>query len=267
MRGAWRVNIEAYDRLLSLPGSGWAWEFKRRDPALKKARRCARAVRAHAAMRADGSIIYRLNQRCHAAEKFGLHFIPDPALSAFDTTPFWLPETMSASFDAVVESEFLAKHSVRHLRWDELPGEKFFLVAPGRRDKLVIRATGYAAQLALDGNGAPVPQAVSFSLKVGADRLAGESLRRLEEFGRVCRGVSARRRRLRGASPEKLREALIALDGELAGVPRRRIAEAIFGADAVKRGWDDGDESYKKRTKRLVEKGLLLMNIGYRELL
>lgn len=267
MQGAWRVNFEAYDRLLSLPRSGWAWEFKRRDPAIKRAYCRARAVRAHAARRADGSVIYRLNQRCHLAETFGLHFIPDPALSAFDTAPFWLPEKMSASFDAVVESEFLAKHSVRHLRWDELPGEKFFLVAPGRRDKLVIRATGYAAQLALDGNGAPVPQAVSFSLKVGADGLARESLRHLEEFGRVCRGLSARRNPPRGASPDKLRDALIALDGELQGVPRRRIAEAIFGADAVKRGWDDGDESYKKRAKRLVEKGLMLMESGYRELL
>ena len=267
MRGAWRVNFEEYDRRLSLPGSGWAWEFKRRDPALKKARRCARAVRAHAAMRADGSIIYRLNQRCHVAEKFGLHFIPDPVLSAFDTAAFWLPETMSASFDAAIDAETSGMNGARHLKWDDLPGEKFFLVAPGRRDKLVIRAPYYAAQFALDVSGAPVPHSAFFFLKLGADHLAAESLRRLEEFGRACRGLAAHRKPPRGASPERLRDALIALDGELAGVSRRNIAEAIFGTDVVKDDWESGINSYKQRTKRLVDKGLALMTSGYRKLL
>lgn len=267
MRGAWRVNFEAYDRLLSLPRSGWAWEFKRRDPAIKRAYRRTGAVRVRAARRADGSVIYRLNQRCHTAESFGLHFIPDPALCAFEAAPFWLPETMSASIDAAIDAETSGRNGARHLRLDDLPCEKFFLVAPGRRDKLVIRAPYYAAQLALDADGAPVPQSACFSLKLGADHLAAESLRHLEEFGRVCRGFAARRSPPRGAGPDKLRDALIALDGELAGVPRRRIGEAIFGPDCVKDGWDDGDESYKKRTKRLVEKGLELMCSGYRRLL
>ncbi len=267
MQGAWRVNFEAYDRLLSLPRSGWAWEFKRRDPAIKRAYRCARAVRARAARRADGSVIYRLNQRCHTAESFGLHFIPDPALSAFEAAPFWLPETMSASFDAAIDAEASGSNSARRLRWVDLPGEKYFLVAPGRRDKLVIRAPYYAAQLALDADAAPVPQSAFFSLRLGADHLAAESLRQLEEFGQVCRGVTARPRPPRGAAPEKLREALIALDGELQGVPRRKIAEAIFGPEAVKDDWESGINSFKQRTKRLVDKGLSLMTSGYRNLL
>jgi len=267
MRGAWLVNFEEYDRLLSLPGSGWAWEFKRRDPALKKARRCARAVRAHAARRADGSIIYRLNQRCHAAENFGLHFIPDPALSAFEAATFWLPETMSASFDAATDAETSGMNGARRLRWDDLPGEKFFLVAPGRRDKLLALTPGYAALLALDAEGAPVPHAASFCLMLGADNLTAESLRRLDEFGRVCRGSAVRRRPPRGASPKTLRDALIALDGELAGVSRRMIAEALFGTDVVKDDWESGINSYKQRTKRLVDKGLVLMKSDYRKLL
>lgn len=267
MRGAWRVNIEEYDRLLSLPGSGWAWEFKRRDPALKKARRCARAVRAHAARRADGSIIYRLNQRCHAAEKFGLHFIPDPALSAFEAATFWLPEAMSASFDAAIDAPKSGKGGARRLRWDDIPGEKVFLVAPGRRDKLLAHFPGYVAQLALDGNGAPIPHSASFYLMLGADHLGAESLRRLDELGRACRGLAAHRKPPRGARPERLRDALIALDGELAGVSRRNIAEAIFGTDVVKDDWESGINSYKQRTKRLVDKGLALMRDGYRNLL
>jgi len=267
MRGPWRVNIEAYDRLLSLPGPGWAWEFQRRDPALKAARRRTTAVRPAVAKRADGSTICRLNQRCHVAEAFGLHFIPDPALSAFEAPLFWLPDVMQASFDAVAEPWAALPKRGRYLSWTELPGEKFFLISPGRRDKLVIRFPFYAAQFALDANGAPVPQSSCFSLMLRANHLAAENLRHLEEFGRICGGLPARQKPPRGAAPERLRDALIALDGELAGVPRRRIAEAIFGAAQVCGGWDDGDESYKKRAKRLVEKGLELMRGGYRRLL
>lgn len=267
MLGAWRVNIGAYDRLLPLSGPGWAWEFKRRDPALIAARRRASAVRPAFGRRADGATICRLNQRCHVAESFGLHFIPDPSLCAFDAAIFWLPDVMQASFDAVAEREDAVSKRGQYLSWTELPGEKFFLISPGRRDKLVIRAPYYAAQLALNADGAPVPQSACFSLRLGADRLAAESLRYLEEFGRVCGGFPARRKPPRGAAPDKLRDALIALDGELAGVPRRRIAEAIFGEEQVGGGWDDGDESYKKRAKRLVEKGFQLMREGYLSLL
>lgn len=267
MRAGWRVDFDDYERLLSLPGAGWAWEFKRRDPALIRAHRCVRAVRAGAAKRTDGSIIYRLNQRCHVAEKFGLHFIPDPALSAFDTATFWLPEAMSAGFDAVIDAQETGMRRATRLRWDELPGEKFFLMAPGRRDKLVIRAPFYAMQFALDADGAPVPQSAFFSLKIGADHLAPERLRHLEEFARLCRGFAARATSPRGAAPAKLRDALIALDGALDGASRRQIADAIFGAEVVQPDWDSGIYSYKQRVKRLVDKGLALMRDGYRKLI
>ncbi|WP_165793655.1 DNA -binding domain-containing protein [Hyphococcus luteus] len=267
MRGPCRFKADAYDRLLSLPCSGWAWEFKRRDPALRFARRRAGAVIARAATRADGSTIYRLTQRCHVAEHFGLHFIPDPSLSAFDAAPFWLPETMSARFEAAIDAEMSGINGARRFHWTDLPGEKIFLVAPGRRDKLVIRATGYMAQIALNGDGALIPQSALFSLTLGADQLAAESLRHLKEFGRVCRGLATRRTPPRGASPQKLRDALIALDGALARLSRRQIAEAIYGAEVVKDDWENGIHSYKQRTKRLVDKGLALMTSGYRRLL
>lgn len=267
MGGSWPVDLAAYDRLLTLPGAGWAWEFMRRNPALKKARRSESAVRARISRRTDGSVVCRLGQRCHIAESFGLHFIPDPACCAFEAELFWLPDVMSASFDAMAEFNSTPANTPQRFSWDKLPGEKLFLIAPGRRDKLVIRAPGYAAQLALDGAGALIAQSVSITLRVGADRLEMKSLQQLEEFGRACGGLAPRRKPLRGARPEKLRDALIALDGELSGIPRKRIGEAIFGSARVRGGWDDSNESYKKRTKRLVEKGLGLMSSHYRKLL
>tara|TARA_B100000614_G_scaffold188033_1_gene169015 strand:- start:1283 stop:2158 length:876 start_codon:yes stop_codon:yes gene_type:complete len=267
IKGEWDEDRADYDRLLALPYTGWSWEYMRRNPFLKAARRRAGAVRAFKGLRPDGSVLFRLNQRCYVAERFGLHFLPNPALSAFDVTPFWLPEVMSASFDAALQIETRLKTGGPLLRWDEIPGEKHFLVAPGRREKLVIEAPGYAAQLALDSNALPVPQAVYFSLTLGAGQLVGKHLREVEEFARVCHGATGGHKRLRGLSPEKLRDAIIALDGELAGVPRRRIASAIFGENLVAEDWDGGVNSYKQRTKRLVDKGLSLMRYGYKKLL
>ena len=263
----WRIDRAGYDRLLSLPNSGWGWEFKRRDPALHDAYRRAGRRQLFRGRREDGAMIVRLNQRCFIAEEHGLHFLPNPALSALETTPFWLPEVLSASFDATFEIEKRVCASRERFRWDELPGDKHILIAPGRRQKLLIEAPGYAAQLALDGAGLPVPQAVYFSLKLGAGALVGKNLRHVEDFARLCVGLSPCCKPLRGMSPEKLRDAIIALDGALANIPRRAIAEAIFGENNIGDSWDEGDESYKKRTKRLVEKGFELMRAGYRKLL
>jgi len=261
------LNRKDYDALLELPLSGWGWEYARRFPELKKAAARARRTAPVMIERRDGVRLIRLRRRYPEAEEFGLQFFPDPEKSALETTPFWLPEAANSSLEAALEFEEMHARKGRTLSWTALPGEKHFLIGPGRRPKLVVAAKGYAAQIAIEENMLPVPQAVYLSLRLGAGQLVGEHLRAVEEFAAFCHGAKGRCRMLRGLSPERLRDAIIALDGELAGFPRRKIGEAIFGAEAVARGWDVGDESYKKRTKRLVEKGLALMEFGYRKLL
>ncbi len=265
--GEWDQDRSNYDRLLPLPYTGWGWEYARRNPDLIMAYRRTGTVRIFEGQRTDGSTIIRLNQRCFIAEQFGLHFLPDPSRSALDVTPFWLPEVMSASFDAAFEMATGLKTDELFLRWDKIPGKKHFLFTPGRREKLIIEAPGYAAQLALNTNAPPIPKAVCFSLKLGAGHLVGRHIREVEEFARVCYGRVIRHKPLRGMKPEALRNAIIALDGELAGVPRRRIASVIFGEHIVADDWESGINSYKQRTKRLVDKGLSLMRYGYKKLL
>ncbi|MEL7111210.1 MAG: DUF2285 domain-containing protein [Pseudomonadota bacterium] len=203
-----------------------------------------------------------MRMRQPQAEKFGLYYLPDPSLSAFETTPFWLPETMSSHLNAA--SEVRIKNSVLEtpLRWDEIPGEKHFLIAPGRRPKLVIEAPGYAAQLAIEENMIPVPHAVYLSLRLGAGLLQGTNLSQVEEFARHCLGREVTCKPLRGYSPETLKNTIIALDGYLAGVSHRRIAEVIFDPETVAQDWNNGVKSYKSRTRRLIKKGVELMKYG-----
>jgi hypothetical protein len=65
----------------------------------------------------------------------------------------------------------------------------------------------------------------------------------------------------------RLRHALIALDGSLAGVRQREIAAAMFGRDIAEAAWRDNDLSYKQRTRRAIQYGRQLSAGGYRTLL
>jgi T6SS, Transcription factor, DNA binding domain len=69
------------------------------------------------------------------------------------------------------------------------------------------------------------------------------------------------------ATHERLRQALLALDGSLAGATYRQIAIRIFGEDSVRKDWNAATRFLKDRTRRLVAKGRALMNGGYRDLL
>ena len=265
--GEWDNDQSGYDQMLDLHRMGWGWEYARREPGLiATARRTRLRHPVHVHRRGDKHII-RLRRRCLAAERYGLQFFPDPALSAFETVPFWLPDALSESLSADLALTHQVREKDTGLSLDDLPGERHYLIGPGRRPKLIIAAKGYAAQLAVDENAIAVPQAVYLSLRLGAGQLVGQNLSAVEEFAAFCGGVEVDGKRLRGLSPEKLRDTIIALDGELAGVPRRRIAEVIYGKDLMARVWNNGDDSYRKRTERLVKKGLKLMRYGYRNLL
>lgn len=263
----WSIDRTCYDQLLGLSYAGWSWEFKRRDPALRKAVLHARTHRPIILKRPDGCQLIRLRRRCPEAEAFGLQFFPDPDRSALEIRPFWIPEVLTKSLDAIIELKHQARAHAEPLRWDHLPGEKHFLIGPGRRPKLLIASQGYAAQLAIDEQTVPVPQALFLSIKIGAAQMDAGKLKPIEEFARFCSGSAIVREPLRGRAPEALRDALIALDGHLAGATQRQIAGEIFGAECVEEDWATGVKSYKSRTRRLIQKGVELMENGYRNLL
>jgi hypothetical protein len=65
----------------------------------------------------------------------------------------------------------------------------------------------------------------------------------------------------------RLRHALVALAGSLAGVRQREIAAAMFGHDIAEAAWRENDLSYKQRTRRAIQYGRLLSAGHYRTLL
>ena len=65
---------------------------------------------------------------------------------------------------------------------------------------------------------------------------------------------------------QRLKLALRALDGSLAGADYRAVAEALFGA-RVPKGAEFRDDTYRAQAIRLVRYGLRLMRGGYLDLL
>ena len=65
---------------------------------------------------------------------------------------------------------------------------------------------------------------------------------------------------------QRLKLALRALDGSLAGADYRAIAEALFG-ERVPKGSEFRDDTYRAQAIRLVRYGLRLMRGGYLDLL
>ena len=64
----------------------------------------------------------------------------------------------------------------------------------------------------------------------------------------------------------KLRDALIALDGERSGATRRESASVIYGAERVAEEWTDPDGRLKAVIKRDVLRGRRMIAGGYRNL-
>lgn len=64
-----------------------------------------------------------------------------------------------------------------------------------------------------------------------------------------------------------IRNAIIAYDGENAGVARRQIASVIYGENAVRDEWTDPSGRLKATVKRDVLRGRRLVEGGWRDLI
>jgi len=262
----WNYSKRYFDRLLWLSSSGWAWEFRRRLPTLLGESRASRTNRV-SLKRPDGSDLVRLSAPCRLAERHGLHYLPDPRLSAYETPVFWLPEVMTVNIDAAAALRDQATHSPEQMLWQDIPGKKSLLLVPGRRTKLVITARSYAAQLAIDKAETPLPLAIYPTLRMQKGPQMLNRLRCLDWFVHHCAGIEFDRAPRRGFAPLKLRAALIALDGWLSGASQREIAAVIFNKEDVDSDWNSHVHSLKSRTRRLIKKGRDLMQKDYLKLL
>ena len=137
----------------------------------------------------------------------------------------------------------------------------------GGEQFLLLRHGANAIQVQCKGIDITVDPFV-FEPLTGAFPRVGADQKRVRDLADICR---CRRTGSddAGWAPHSLslRNALIALDGELAGLRHREIATVIYGDQRVAEEWSSPARDMKNRISRAVKRGVNLMRGGYRNLL
>ena len=220
----------------------------------------------HAIVLSDGTTLLRMRRRYLLAERWGLFAFADPVRPACKTSVFWLPH-MSRRTIRARSNLNIGNHSADVIRLASFRTKR---VAVADVDGLsVVTMKSGGSRTSLVAHGWPVltrPARVTFELD-GFDELNAriDCLQMLQKLADPASSIPDAP--LPSAVDNRLRQALLALDGSLAGASYRQIATTIFGDERVRRDWDAASRFLKDRTRRLVAKGRALMNGGYRDLL
>ena len=234
----------AYLYTLHLDGPALAWEYLRRHPDYRR----------------DW---LRRRRRPEAAARWGLRLLEDPALDARDAHPAWFPD-----HDAVVQLYPDADpppDAVAFAFWC-LPGQKR-LIHDGKRLLLLTRWPGCCLRFALTPG---LEDGMACVYAVRACRVPCTRYRAfaaaLDKLDRLTVQADPPTTRPRPVATALLElHTLQALDATLAGASLREVAEGLFGTDAVAADWFS-DGSLRSRVRRLVRRGQMLMDGGYRRM-
>jgi hypothetical protein len=176
----------------------------------------------------------------------------------------WLPEAGTSTLFAAAKPCNSGSAPNERVFVPALPSTEHILVERDGRQHVVLRAHGAAIQLTIDGADVTAgPVALTFQV------------RGLTAVAPACDHLTALRRILRTRSRKtagprwtattlKLRDALVTLDGRMAGASYREIAIVLYGLAYVERNWWTG---LKERMRRHFLRGLLLAYGRYRDLL
>ena len=225
----------AYLYVLRLDALALAWEYLRRHPDY----------------RLDWLHRHRRPQAAqHAAHRWGLRLLEDPALDARDAHPAWPPG--HAGVVQLYPDADPPQNATAFAFW-RIPGHKQ-LIHDGKRLVLIARSPGHCLRFAL-APGLEDGMAVAYAHHGGAAAPA--------------RG-HAPGAALANARPRPSHSALLelhtlqALDATLAGASLRDVAEGLFGVDAAAGWYSDG--GLRSKVRRLTRRGDALMRGGYRRL-
>jgi hypothetical protein len=244
-------------------GGDWAWEFLRRNTGYEFDWRASTPRHLRPIALSDGTRLLRIRRRHPRAEKWGLFVFADPSQAAPDAFVAWLP-TIARRVLRARCTLAVAANAGNVVSLSAFRAMRSAVIGADGVPVVTMRRHGCCVGLMAHGwHALARPAAVTFEVE-GLDELAGgiDCLRTLQRLlnPAACAGMPA-------TVQERLRQALLALDGSLAGASYRQIATTIFGEDRVSEEWSAASRFLKERVRRLVAKGHALMNGGYRDLL
>jgi hypothetical protein len=259
---AWDRCGDDYAYTRELEGSGWAWEFLRRNGAYCFDYRMNRAGQPMAVSHVSGATIYRPQRRFLAAEWWGLSLFADPNKSALDQDIFWLPTARRHAVQCQTNPSNDSNSEALSL--ETFCGRRAVLALP-ELEQISIRAPRISADL-INRCGTMLFGSSNVSFLhhgIGTASRHHETLRILQRLTQKTANDDFR------SEPQsnKYHDYLVALEGRLAGLSYRDIAEILYGPERIGPCWADDSRGYKSKIIRAAKSGLALMNGGYRDLL
>jgi len=254
---------QAYD---AFDLTDWAWEYLRRNPDYQADWRAAVPKHFPAITLCDGTTVLRLRRRYHSAERWGLQAFADPAQRARAGPVFWHPEAWRGVIRMNCHQP-TQRRDRSPLSLAQFCAQRFAIVAIDGTTTLTLKGYGVAVGLIVQG-WEVLTRPVVATIELEAFHEFASQLECLRVLQRLAEPSSQSAiNRSQWGPAGRLHQALIALDGSLAGASYRTIADMIFGEARVNGEWNAASRFLKDRVRRLVGKGHELMNGGYRELL
>tara|TARA_R110002110_G_scaffold68080_4_gene184717 strand:- start:15787 stop:16629 length:843 start_codon:yes stop_codon:yes gene_type:complete len=254
-----------YDYTAYLSRRDWAYEHIRRIPAFEATawRACNTGLVSQPAC--HQITLLKMQRPEPEAEAWGLKFFPNPSVAAPKAHVFWtddahgekvhlkVSERMPGEVDRIFE-QTVVKCQILHLTdWEGF-------------EHLVIQGKGCSIQARCTGLSLTSTDPVKMSFDVDAVDDIGKFTRILEQSKRVY-GDQITSPPIFTRKAKLMRNGLIALDGNRAGLSDRQIAWIIEGRDQVESGVAKGDRSLIKRVKTYRDNADALCNGGFRALL
>lgn len=257
-------TLARYDYACSFSPGNWAWEFARRNRALRAA---AQAQGAPPQVRDTrrGVRLLALPAPDPAAEAWGLLYFPNPDHSVLSTEVFWSDDACPDKITVNVrrrepgEIDEIFEQSVQLCAVNHL-------VDGASREHLFVRGRACAIQMRCTGASLLSPEPLKMEFAIPGFSTLTDHHAALSRARRVydlppC-GKPAWTRKALG-----LRNALVALDANEAGLSYRQTASLIYGAERAACAWSGPSLSMKSEMARLLSKGRRLRDGGYREML
>jgi hypothetical protein len=259
---AWECSLDDYAYTRELDHAGWAWEFLRRNEDYQRDFRTNRAGHPVPIKHASGAIVLRLRRRVLAAERWGLHCFADPHKSVPDAYVFWLADQVKNSVSCTLH--IANDNKLGALSLASFAGQRRVLVTP-KDEHVVFTCNQVSAHMVVRNSTFLIGESVVIFEIIGLEEpeKSFEAIRTL----RAIRSNQCAQGTVQDEYRSKYFDYLLALDGHLAGRSYRDIAEVLYGADRIGPYWTDDSRGYKSKVRRAVERGLALMNGGYRDIL
>ena len=254
-------RLAAYDYLSQLAPDRWAWEFLRRN----------RRFRRDAAARKAGDVSERpapcedirlLRSRVPQtlAERWGLVFMPDPALDAYRADAVWnafaFPDQVTVHAVPRAPEERCEIHD-RSMRAFNVT----HITDAAGREFLLLRKNGHVIQVRSIGISFLGLEPVRINLTI-PDLESYKRRVKLQEAALQVLGEDEIEPAPQWTKTTQiLRNGLVALDALDAGLTRRDIATMLYGAERVDAEWDG--PSLKHSVRYLVQKAAALRDGGY----